>query len=1021
MTKLAVFLEIKSNIGERDFGDVLPKVSVNTIRFELEPLLPKLSVDITSDIVIAEQAIHLNAHLSSDVNETQSITTQISEYVFAVDYRHQGHFLKLAYQSEQNTHIEPVKLLDNFVPVPSKNFLNKINFTVPSAQFIIADQVLTDAQPASASGHNNERQWLASMRFETKMDFAALPLVGELLADILNLSYVDICYASHALPGEQLALWPAHDSESHTTGHKDIAKGLTLLTDFAVTPPFEKQPLDIDLSFPVATERELAETSQSPGPDDDNAIIWKKINKHLGPVHLQRVGGQFHENNLTLAVDAKLALGPVSFTLSGLAITYSLDEKSLSVKLDGLGLSIKNGPFQLSGFLLRKDIPGGTEYRGAIVIKTKTLSISAIGVYNDTDAGKNLFIYANLDYIIGGPPVFFITGLAAAIGVNQQLRIPDIDEVKNFPLLAHQEIGKKTTQDPITVLNQLTHESWLTAKQNALFFAFGVKFSSFNLVESEVLLVASFDPGFRLAALGTSVLNLPKPPPGKSTGFKKYVHLVLDIRAEIAPDEGYVKIDGLIRHSSYLIDPACKVTGGFAFYLWFAKSFKGEFVLTVGGYHPRFKPPAHYPNAPRVGFYWPVSKNITIQGESYFALTASCVMAGGRLSAVYQSGNLRAWFIAKADFLIQWQPFYFDIEVAINLGASYTFKVLGLKKTVSAQFNAELSLYGPPTAGRVKIKWIFISFTIKFGPKGKPNKQRLLIHQFMALLPAKKDLEAQAAEKQKTLQEQADYLQLNQISIISGLVEKPENIARVRADELKLSCHCYIPATEIVFNGDVLDVEGKVNKVLNIRPMQILNVVSKVELDIYRSNDGNWLLDKSAWTPRPIINAVPDALWGDFDNEKGLNRASTIKDSLQGLIIPAPDAQCHYTVTVTLKAFRADEEYVFLSNPLSEQVPAETKLIIYDSENKARQADTDKSKNQVILRMNEDAQRKQRESLFAVIKASNLLADYQQSDTIIAQHQHTSKISQKAVPASDWQALVDSASYFLQLPMIKIL
>ena len=79
-------------------------------------------------------------------------------------------------------------------------------------------------------------------------------------------------------------------------------------------------------------------------------------------------------------------------------------------------------------------------------------------------------------------------------------------------------------------------------------------------------------------------------------------------------------------------------------------------MLTLGGYHPAFAKPPEFPVVPRLGFHWAVSNSVMIKGESYFALTSSCVMAGGRLEARYKSGGIEASFVVYADFLIVLGP-----------------------------------------------------------------------------------------------------------------------------------------------------------------------------------------------------------------------------------------------------------------------------------------------------------------------------------------------------------------------------
>ena len=44
-----------------------------------------------------------------------------------------------------------------------------------------------------------------------------------------------------------------------------------------------------------------------------------------------------------------------------------------------------------------------------------------------------------------------------------------------------------------------------------------------------------------------------------------------------------------------------KGTGGIAYKQWFDN---GHFVISVGGYHPRFSVPSNYPIVPRLKIYW---------------------------------------------------------------------------------------------------------------------------------------------------------------------------------------------------------------------------------------------------------------------------------------------------------------------------------------------------------------------------------------------------------------------------------
>ena len=93
-----------------------------------------------------------------------------------------------------------------------------------------------------------------------------------------------------------------------------------------------------------------------------------------------------------------------------------------------------------------------------------------------------------------------------------------------------------------------------------------------------------------------------------------------------------------------------------------------------------------------------------ISGELYFALDPSCLMAGGKLSAVYDGGWVKAWFIAYADFLIAWKPFHYDIAMGVSIGVSVTLGVdlLGDLLFLHVRARGGSALWGPPFAGTAR-------------------------------------------------------------------------------------------------------------------------------------------------------------------------------------------------------------------------------------------------------------------------------------------------------------------------------
>lgn len=631
-------------------------------------------------------------------------------------------------------------------------------------------------------------------------------------------------------------------------------------------------------------------------PASNDSTKWINIDKTLGPLSLRKIGFQFKDGKIWFLINLDFKLGGFDLSLQGFRLGFppQLPPPVPNFGLDGIGLSFQKGSVTVAGaFLKAPNIPN--YYSGFALVKTAKLSINAFGGYGELPDGKgrSIFIFASLNMPLGGPPVFFVTGLSLGFGYNTAFRIPTVDEVSSLPLLNPALFeGKQSPTEALALLNQFIYP-----EPDNLWFAVGVSFTSFKLIDSRALLVIDIAKE-QISILGLSALVLPK------TG-KAFIDVRLGLVVFYKIREGIFQARAKIQDGSYLLDPNCRVFGEFAFYSWFKGPYKGDFVLTVGGYHPRFKKPAHYPDIERVGFHWQVSKQVQIGGEVYFALTPSAVMAGFRMSATYQSGALKAWFIALANFLLQWKPFHYDIEVAIKLGASYKFFKL--------EIGAELFVYGPPVGGYVKIDWFVISFTIHFGEKGESKPAVLDWQNFNeGFLP-----QPEAPEKPKQSTRRSKRLlaaspppqdEICRANIVNGLIRTIEvgekKIWVVRADELGLSTETAIPTFDLSFNGEqaVPAEDLPPADPLGIRPMGLKHVIASqhlVTLTFNGTHDGaDDPTSPKRWRRTVASNNVPAALWGNTPVNPSVPESKTLAARI-GLETLAPRTFLPSDVPVT--------------------------------------------------------------------------------------------------------------------------
>lgn len=458
--------------------------------------------------------------------------------------------------------------------------------------------------------------------------------------------------------------------------------------------------------------------------------VWKKIDKTFSVLSIPKIGIGLDHKRVVFLLDASLSVSPLTFSLkeAGLGIVPNLKKFDLRFYISGFGVGFDNGVLSIGGgfYQSKKEQNNHPVYTGDLLIRFKEIGLTAIGSYTE----GSMWAYLALLAPIGGPPAFFVKGIAAGFGYNNRLILPSIEEVNSYPLILAATKGfDKTKDSKNNLLDDLKNK--IIPEKGQYFLAAGIKFTSFQIINGFILATASFGNDCELGLLGLAEITVP-PNVGNNGNAKCLAKAQLAIKASVKPNEGVFSAEAQLTNESYVLTKECKLTGGFAAYAWFGKNeHSGDFVVTLGGYHPSFKKPAHYPVVPRLGLSWQVNENIGIVGEVYFALTPSCLMAGGKLSATYTQGDLRAWFIAYADMIINWKPFHYDVTVGASIGASYTLKLWFIKKTFSIELAANLHLYGPKLRGDVEISWYIISFTIHFEEQGDDPVKDLSWNNFI--------------------------------------------------------------------------------------------------------------------------------------------------------------------------------------------------------------------------------------------------------------------------------------------------
>lgn len=769
-----------------------------------------------------------------------------------------------------------------------------LTYDSSSKEFILSADSANYGQAVFVTLKNQGQQCYAfALGVGTPINLSNLPLIGTILSHIETISIENIQVLIAAAP---------ISADTAKLINPLIPSGFPLLPTNGTTAPvclscilnFGGDTIPLNLGIAEAqsnantttvgsAQGKQATSVATTPPTATDGTTWFTIQKTFGPVTFSKIGVRYQQSVLWFLLNASLAAGGVTISLNGLAVGSPIKDFQPQFNLDGLGLDVQEPPVEIGGGFLHVPpvSPIALEFDGAAIIKAPDLSIAAYGSYAQLEDGQpSMFIFAQLQAPLGGPPMFFVTGLAGGFGYNSSLRIPGQDEISTFPFVAGltdpNAVGGSGAS-PIQALGKLTggNHPWVSLDPGEVWIAAGIMFTSFELLRSNALLVAEFGNDLTIALIGLSTARFPQ------TGTNIYAQVELQLEALFQPSAGIFSVTAVLSRNSFLLDPSCLLTGGFAFFIWFENSgHDGDFVLTLGGYNPTFDRASWYPVEPAVGFSWPVNANVSITGSAYFALTPSAIMAGGALAINFHDGNLKAWFIAHADLIIFWKPFHFSASVGVSIGVSYTLDILGIQTTLSIELGADLELWGPPTGGIATIHCWIISFTVPFGADPAKTPQPLSWADFQTLLPAPQDIIRITPVNGLSAQE----------STSSGEETNDANASKrwiVRGSGFQFTTSSSVPSSQI-FLGSQSTTPFQQSSALNIRPMQKTGLTSKHSVSLIPKAGSEPTLDPD-WSPVATSGNVPKALWGTASNgqlEQG--DAQLVNNQLLGVTLTAP-------------------------------------------------------------------------------------------------------------------------------------
>jgi hypothetical protein len=437
----------------------------------------------------------------------------------------------------------------------------------------------------------------------------------------------------------------------------------------------------------------------------------------LGPLSVPSIFLRLHADEagieLAVAATASISLGPVRATVErvGLAATLTLPEGGGNlgpVRLepgfkppDGAGLVVRAGPVSGGGYLYFDRV--NRQYAGVLQLDFKGIALKAVGIITtrmpDGTDGFSLLLIISAEFT----PIqlgygFTLNGVGGLIGVNRTAAL----DVLRAGIKARTLDSIMFPRDPVANAPQLISNLAAVFPPAAGRFVIGpmarLGWGTPTLVTLDLGLLLELPAPVRLAVLGRLRMALPRPEAA-------VVVINMDVLGVIDFQRAEASVDATLYDSRIA---AFALTGDMAMRASWGD--RPGFALSVGGFHPRFQPPAGFPALERLALSLCTGDNPRLRLEAYLALTSNTVQFGARLDLYAAAFGFSVEGMLSFDALFQLDPFSLLIDIAGSIALKQGSRVI-------MGISVNVTLSGPTpwhAVGRARFQLLFISAEVGF-------------------------------------------------------------------------------------------------------------------------------------------------------------------------------------------------------------------------------------------------------------------------------------------------------------------
>jgi hypothetical protein len=378
---------------------------------------------------------------------------------------------------------------------------------------------------------------------------------------------------------------------------------------------------------------------------------------------------------LAISADFGAQIGPIAAVVEqiGVTATFSIPADRADANLGpvefalgfkppkGVGLSVDAGPVKGGGYLFFDF--DREEYAGAVeLVFSDWIALRAIGLITtrmpDGSKGFSMLIIITVEFGTGIQLGFGFTliGVGGLLGIHRSAKIEPLTEGVRTGAIESVMFPQDIIANAPKIISDL--RAFFPPQQD--FFLLGpmakLGWGTPTLLSASLGIILEI-PSINITIVGVIKLVLP-------TEEADILRIQVNFIGRIEPSNKLLWFYAELYDSRVLF---ITLEGGMG--LLVSWGDPANFVLSVGGFHPRYSPPPlPFPVPPRLALSILNESYARIRVEAYFAVTANSVQFGAKAELFFGLSEFCIEGHLGFDALFQFDPFFFSFSISVSLG-----------------------------------------------------------------------------------------------------------------------------------------------------------------------------------------------------------------------------------------------------------------------------------------------------------------------------------------------------------------